>query len=259
MLKNVVFYGKILCVTLFFGVLFVFGFKDNMLSFVFPDTCIVCGKPVKNTEYACSECKMKIPYLSDVFKCRTCLSFLHSATDGVCGDCLIHKPAYSRLISCVEYTKDIKKTLLAFKFYNRPDYHIGYSKLACEILERESVGFDAVIPIPLHEKTLKLRGYNQSLLIAEKVASYFEVPCFDDLLIKAKETKRQSELKLEQRKKNIKGAFSLSAPKRIEGLHILLIDDIFTSGSTMREASRVLCNYAQNITAFTVARAKFKY
>lgn len=237
----------------------MFGFKDKMLSFVFPDTCIVCGNPVKSTEYACSSCKMKITFISEVFKCRTCLSFLNSSENGICGDCLINKPSYSRLISCVNYEGYIKKTMRAFKFYNRPDYHIGYSKLACEILEREDVYFDAVIPIPLHIKSLKKRGYNQSLLIAERVASYFDVPCFDDLLIKTKETKRQSELKLDERKKNIKDAFSLFSPERIDGLHILLLDDIFTSGSTLREASRVLCNYAENITAFTVARAKFKY
>ena len=85
------------------------------------------------------------------------------------------------------------------------------------------------------------------------------MPCFDDLLIKIKETKRQSELKLNDRKRNIKGAFSLSFPERTEGLRILLIDDIFTSGSTMREASKVLSPFTDDITAFTIARAKLRY
>lgn len=237
----------------------MFGIKDKILSIPFPDTCIVCGNPVAVSDYACTKCQSKIPYISDVFKCRTCLSFLPNAKDGICGDCLIHKPAYSRLISCVDYDGRVKKTLQALKFRNRPDYHIGYSKLACEILEREYLGFDAIIPIPLHKNSLKARGYNQSLLIGKRVASYFDVPCFDNLLIKTKETKRQSELKLDDRKKNIKGAFSLFAPERIEGLHILLLDDIFTSGNTMREASKVLSPFADNITAFTIARAKFKY
>jgi len=237
----------------------VFRLKDKVLSIPFPDTCIVCGNPVESTEYACFKCKSKIPYLSTAFKCRTCLSFLNSAENGICGNCLIEKTYYSRLISCVEYEGYIKKTLRAYKFWNRPDYHIGYSKLACETLEREDIFFDAVIPIPLSKKSLKKRGYNQSLMIAKRIADFFEVPCFSDLLIKTKETKRQSELKLELRKKNIKGAFSVCNPERLNGLHILLVDDIFTSGSTMKEAAKTLSPYADNITAFTVARAKFKY
>lgn len=251
--------GKILLVTMFFGVTFVLGFKNRLLSIPFPDTCIVCGKPVRNKEYACFDCQRKIPYISDVFKCRTCLSFLSISESGICGDCLIKKPDYSRLISCVEYEGYIKKTLRAFKFYNRPDYHIGYSKLACEVLQRSGTYFDGVVPIPLSKKSLKSRGYNQSLLISRRIAEYFDVPCFEDLLIKTKETKKQSQLNLEQRKRNIKGAFSVYKPERLNDLHILLVDDIFTSGCTMREASRVLCKHTEDITAFTIARAKLKY
>ena len=237
----------------------MFRIKDKVLSIPFPDTCIVCGEPVESTEYACFKCKSKIPYLSTTFKCRTCLSFLAGSQNDICGNCLIEKPQYSRLVSCVEYEGYVKKTLRAYKFWNRPDYHIGFSKLACETIEREDVYFDCVIPIPLSKKSYKKRGYNQSLLIAKRIADSFEVPCFSDLLIKTKETKRQSELKLDDRKKNIKDAFSVCRPERLYGLHILLVDDIFTSGSTMCEAAKVLSPYADNITAFTIARAKFKY
>lgn len=244
---------------MFFGVTYVFGFKDRLLTIPFPDTCIVCGKPVSKEEYACLSCQNKIPYISDVFKCRMCLSSLNLTESDICGNCLINKPDYSRLISCVEYEGNIKKTLRAFKFYNRPDYHIGYSKLACEVLERDGTYFDGIVPVPLSKNSLKSRGYNQSLLVAKRIAAYFDVPCFEDLLIKTKETKKQSGLNLEQRKKNIKGVFSVSEPERLNGLHIMLVDDIFTSGCTMREASRVLCKHAENITAFTIARAKLKY
>lgn len=243
----------------FFGVSCLFRFKDKLLAIPFPDTCIVCGNPVETTEYACSRCKNKIPYISTAFKCKTCLGFLHSEENGVCGSCLIEKPQYSRLISCVNYESYVQKTIKAFKFWNRPDYHLGYSKLACEILERDGLCFDAVIPIPLSKKSLKKRGYNQSALISKRIAMYFDVPYYDDVLLKIKETKRQSELKLEYRKKNIKGAFGVFNPERLSGLNILLVDDIFTSGNTMREASKILSPYTKSITAFTVARAKFKY
>lgn len=187
------------------------------------------------------------------------MGFLHSSDGGICGSCLMEKPQYTRLISCVKYEGDIKKTIRAFKFWNRPDYHLGYSKLACEILDRDGVCFDTVIPVPLSKKSLKKRGYNQSALIGRRISMYFEVPQFDDLLIKTKETKSQSELRLKYRKNNIKGAFSVNNPERINGLNVLLVDDIFTSGSTMKECSKMLAPHCRSITAFTIARTQFKY
>lgn len=237
----------------------LFRFKDKILSIPFPDTCIVCGEPVETTEYACNSCKKRIPYITTDFKCRKCLGFLHTSKNGVCGTCIAENPLYTRLISCVKYEGQVRNTIRAYKFWNRPDYHLGFSKLACEILETSDVCFDAIIPIPLSKKSFKARGYNQSELISKRISMYFDVPIFDDLLIKIRETKRQSELKLEYRKKNIKGAFDVFNPKRIEGLHILLVDDIFTSGNTMREASKMLAPYASDITAFTIARTQFKY
>lgn len=237
----------------------MFRFKDKVLAIPFPDTCIICGNPVESKDFACPECKDKIPYINTAFKCKTCLGFLHTAQNGVCGTCLLEKPQYSRLISCVKYEGYVQRTIKAFKFWNRPDYHLGYSKLACEILERDGVCFDAVVPVPLSKKSLKKRGYNQSALIGKRVAMYFGVPFFDDLLIKTKETKKQSELKLEYRKKNVKGAFRLLGPERLEGLHVLLVDDIFTSGNTIRETARMLSPYAESVTAFTIARAQLKY
>lgn len=231
---------------------------DKLFSIPFPDTCIVCGKPVEQHLYACNKCEDEINYINTAFKCRTCLSFLYNAENGMCGNCLLEKPEYERLISCVKYTGRVKNSMQAYKFRNRPDYHLGFSKLACEVLDKDGDYFDAVVCMPLSKKSLKERGYNQSALIAKRIADFFEVPFFEDLLIKTKETKRQSELKLDDRKKNIKGAFTTSQPERINGLRILLVDDIFTSGSTMREAARVLSPHTDSIIAFTIARAQFK-
>ena len=98
----------------------MFGFKDKILSIPFPDTCIVCGAPVSVSEYACKKCLNKIPYISDVFKCRTCLGFLYSSKDGLCGDCLANKPVYSQLISCVDYEGYIKRHSRLLNFITDP-------------------------------------------------------------------------------------------------------------------------------------------
>ncbi len=227
---------------------------DKTLSFIFPDTCIVCAKPVRKIHYACKKCQDKISYLSPVFKCKTCLSHTPPSENRMCGFCLRENPQYSRLISCALYKGGIRSTMQAYKFRNRPDLHIGFSKLACETLERDGVFFDAVICMPIHKNKLTERGYNQSELIAKRIAKYFEVPFYKDLLVKVKETKTQSELKYAERKKNIKGAFSVNNPERINDCTVLLIDDIFTTGFTMREAARMCAPHAAEIIAFTIAR-----
>lgn len=122
------------------------------------------------------------------------------------------------------------------------------------MLEQENISFDTVIPVPLSKKTLKQRGYNQSALIAKYIADYFGAEFYDNVLIKIKETKTQSALKLPDRRKNVKGAFSIRDGKYIYGRTILLVDDIYTSGCTMREAAKMCAPYADDIIAFTIAK-----
>ncbi len=227
---------------------------NSILTFILPDTCIVCGKATHKSKYICKKCEYKIDYIKPIFKCRTCLFPIPPGESKQCGICLRESPQYSRLISCVKYKGAVKHTLARYKFHERPDFHIGFSKLACNVLERDGVFFDAVICVPISDKTAKERGYNQSALVAKKIAEYFDVPFYSDLLIKVKETKKQSELKLKERRINVKGAFSVNVPERIKGCRVLLVDDIFTTGCTMREAAKTCSKYADEIIAFTIAR-----
>lgn len=228
--------------------------KNKLLHLIFPDTCIVCANPTQKNRYACKKCENKIDYISPVFKCRTCLSHIPPSNNKICGFCMREVPKYSRLISCVSYKGLIKSTLQKYKFCNRPDLHIGYSKLACDILDRDGVFFDAVICMPLHKNKLLERGYNQSALIAKNIARHFDVPFYEDLLIKVKETETQAELNYQERRKNVKGAFGVNQPERINGNTVLLVDDIFTTGFTMREAAKTCAPHTDEIIAFTIAR-----
>ncbi len=228
--------------------------KINILSFFFPDTCIVCGKSCEKSNYVCRRCKDKVEYIGSLSRCRICLLPIPPSESKICGLCLRKKPDFSRLISCVKYHGAMRQSLIRYKFHDRPDLHIGFSKLACGVLENDGVFFDAVACVPVHKETLSERGYNQSALIASKIAKHFEVPFYDDLLIKTRKTKRQSDLNLSARKKNIKNAFGILRPERISGKTVLLVDDIYTSGSTMREAAKVCAPFCDSIIAFTIAR-----
>lgn len=229
-------------------------FLHKILNIPFPETCIVCRNVCDNKGYVCEKCKDVPEYISTTSRCRTCLSYIHTAHNDVCGNCLTEKPRYSRLISCIKYKDAMADSIKKFKFNNRPDLHIGFSKLACEVLEREGAAFDTVIPVPLSKKSLKKRGYNQSALIAKYVADYFNAEYHDDLLVKIKETKKQSNLKLPERRKNIKGAFAVSNKNKLYGRSVLLVDDIYTTGCTMREAAKMCAPFVDDIIAFTIAR-----
>lgn len=97
-----------------------------------------------------------------------------------------------------------------------------------------------LIPIPLYKKKLKQRGFNQSAEIAKELSKNLMIPVFDDVLIKIKQTPAQVELKKEQRQENIKESFFCQKPEIIRGRKILLVDDIYTTGSTIEEGRRAL-------------------
>lgn len=114
-----------------------------------------------------------------------------------------------------------------------------------------------IIPIPLEKRKLKRRGFNQAEEISKEISSFLKIPLISNCLIKIKETSPQVELSDKQRKENIKGAFSCQRPEMIKGKKILLVDDVYTTGSTMTECAKVLRTAgAKEIIGLVVARAK---
>jgi len=115
--------------------------------------------------------------------------------------------------------------------------------------------FDLVVPIPLHRKKLAERGFNQSLILAREIAGRFSIPLDFTTLKRNVYTKSQTTLTRNERKSNVKGAFEVKKPGEIKGKKILLIDDVFTTGSTARECSRMLIKHkADEVAVLTLAR-----
>jgi ComF family protein len=115
---------------------------------------------------------------------------------------------------------------------------------------------DMVMPVPLHRKRLRQRGFNQALLLAHRMSEQYGIPLVFDNLERVRPTRPQVELSGEERVKNVTGAFALRFPKKVEDKHILVIDDVFTTGATMNECAGVLKSAgAEQVTACTLARA----
>ncbi len=219
---------------------------------------MVCGKPAGKNQYVCDRCREAPIYIGRNSVCLTCLSPV-SEGEARCGKCVLKPPKYDRLISCVEYSGTLKTSLHRYKFRGRSDLHSAFSKLLIERLVKEDVtNFDAVVPVPLSKKRFFERGYNQSALIARDIAMRFNVPCIETALIRKQHTQPQSTLRYQYREFNVRGAFFLKNSIDVRGKHILLVDDIFTTGATVRDASRALSKGTDEITVCTVAKTNIK-
>ena len=156
-----------------------------------------------------------------------------------------------------EYQGIIRKVILDYKFN---DLSYLYKTFVNFLLKNEKFfailkSYDTIIPVPISRKRMKERGYNQSALIARKIAKKIDLEYNDKCLFKTKNIVEQSKLNKEQRQDNIQGAYKLRESKILRNKKVLLVDDIFTTGSTVNECSKILSKASpEKIGVFTLAK-----
>jgi ComF family protein len=169
------------------------------------------------------------------------------------------RPAFSVHRSCGQYAGKLKDLIILYKYR-------GFSVLGSPLAEfiDRSLGREeclwwetnALIPVPLHSEKEKERGFNQAQILARELARRKQLPLFEGQLVKVKRTIPQTSLEAKERKKNLKGAFEVKNREKIEGKIVLLVDDVFTTGSTLQECSLMLRKAgALEVRALTVAQA----
>lgn len=149
---------------------------------------------------------------------------------------------FDEFISIFKYEGLIRKIILDYKFNEKSYIYLTFTDL---ILKNENIfenikNYDTIIPVPISKKRYKERGYNQSFLIAKEFANQSNLQILNNCLIKTKNIIEQSKLNKEEREKNIQGVYKLQNKKLIKNKKILLIDDIYTTGSTVNECSKIL-------------------
>ncbi len=191
---------------------------------------------------------------------------------GVCGHCHEHLPivpvgtTYERTGDRINYSSSvffysapIRELIIEYKFKRctaYADIFAEYMNIYMDALFGENQKFDIVIPVPLSDKRMKERGFNQAELLSEKVAEHFEFTHNTTALLRTKSTSRQSGLPGWKRAKNMENAF-YADESAVTGKSILLIDDVFTTGNTARACAKILYDAgASSITVFTVARKR---
>jgi ComF family protein len=176
----------------------------------------------------------------------------------LCQSCLTEPPPYSLHRSCGKYEGVLKDIILLFKFNGKKVLGEKLAYFAYRVLKanKKLLNSEIIIPVPLHPKREKERGFNQSEILGYELARLTNKKFIKNVLIKIKNTPPQSILDFKERRKNVKGVFLVKNNSFIYKKNILLIDDVYTSGFTIIECSKVLKKAgAKEIFAFTLAQA----
>jgi ComF family protein len=174
-----------------------------------------------------------------------------------CGACRRHPPVYAYSRAAVRYEDLAREALHAFKFGGHRALAAPLGDLLIETVEgRLPAGLpDLLVPVPLHPRRERERGFNQSQLLARRVGRAWGRPVRDDVLVRAVATPSQTTLDRAARRANVRRAFRLRRPEAVAGRHVLLVDDILTTGATVSECARCLEEAGpRTVGILTVAR-----
>ena len=181
-----------------------------------------------------------------------------SLTDGfLCGSCRRRRPGFDYARSAARYEDVLREALHAFKFQGRRALAAPLGDLLAEAVvgRLPGGGPQLLLPVPLHPRRARERGFNQASLLARRVGRAWGCPVADGVLARTVPTPSQTELDARARRANVRGAFRLRRPERIVGRHVVLVDDILTTGATLSECARCLREGgAARVGALTVAR-----
>ncbi len=216
------------------------SFLNTLLTWLYPRRCPVCDEPVKPYHaLICNDCA-GVPALVKPPFCMKCGKHLTREEKEYCSDCASHKHFYDRGRALFSY-KSVSDSIARFKYRGRQEYAAYYAVRMTEELS----GFirdcraDALIPVPLHKSKLRTRGYNQAEVLAEELSVLTGIPMFPDLIERVEKTAPMKDLSAAERQNNLKRAFKIRR-NDVKLSTIIIIDDIYTTGSTIDAVSREL-------------------
>lgn len=208
--------------------------KQGISHLFYPQLCEGCNKPLVTTENVlCISCGMELPETG-----------YHSIADNETARRVSGRVPFEYATSFAYFTEDslLQHLLHGLKYRGKQDVgsYLG-SRFGESLRGTEWVStVDMIIPVPLHPSKLASRGYNQSMVVAEAMGKALGIPASDDILTRTRETESQTHKSREERAANMKGAFIVPQPAALAGKHILIVDDVLTTGGTIEACSLAL-------------------
>lgn len=218
--------------------------RDKILDLFYPARCPVCDGVLTAGNYGiCAKCTTRIEYIREP-KCCRCGKPLE-AEEEFCGDCRGKKHSFCQGNALFFYDRAMQESVARFKYSGRREYGAVYAQELYRHYGKwiKQTGARMLVPVPVHRSRLRERGYNQAEIIARHLSVLTGVEMMPDLIVRVKETTAQKELSAAERLKNLEGAFRVGrARERLNHIPecVIIIDDIYTTGSTMEACSRVL-------------------
>lgn len=229
----------------------------GLLDLVLPPRCLACGLEVEGAAGLCAPCWSRLRLIGPPW-CRVCGYPLPQACVAapLCGRCAEVLPDFDRARAALSYDEHSARLVLAFKRGGRlegvPQFARWMAAAGAEIL----ADADLILPVPLHRGRLVRRGFNQSALLAQRIAASTGRPWAPHLLQRRLATASQQGLGAAERRENITAAaFRVSRPERVAGARVVLVDDVLTTGATVAACAAVLRRAgAVRVDALALAR-----
>ncbi|MDH3392618.1 MAG: ComF family protein [Desulfobulbaceae bacterium] len=232
-------------------------FLKNLSALCFPPRCLCCDESLAAPAdlLFCPDCLDKINFIKEPF-CHCCgRAFPAAAGDNhLCGNCLTKPPFFTSARAIAHYQPPLADAIHAFKYSGRTYGLASFAQLVAQLTPPLAAP-DTIIPVPLHPRKLRQRGFNQALLMARAFFPNDPAKIRTDLLTRPKWSEPQTALSGIERRRNLKGCFAVTNPAQIAGKSVLLVDDVYTTGSTANECARTLKKAgAGEVHVLTLAR-----
>lgn len=231
---------------------------DTCLDVLFPPRCAICNvhQARCGVMSICQGCRERVREVEEPV-CSVCGMelYAHGDANPICGECLKHNPPFEFARSLFYYNDEIR-TLLSNLKYNKDTSvlsAIGELVSDCDLSAYEAC--DYIIPVPLHKKRLQQRGFNQALLLAKVCFGSSDTRIKTTILQRTRNTVPQVTLDGKERRRSLKNAFAVTPGVDITGTTICLVDDVYTTGTTVSQCSKqLLSSGAINVIVLTLAR-----
>lgn len=222
--------------------------RNALLDLLFPPRCVVCRQ---SGTWLCASCVARFEKILPPL-CERCGRPLNHST---CPYCAKFPPRIEGTRAVAFFDGALRQAIHAFKYLHRVELADDFGTMLADYLLTFPLPVDTIIAVPLHPERERARGYNQAALLANALGARLHLPVWNDVLIRTRATRSQTELNAEERRANVRDAFS--ATSRVRGARILLIDDVCTTGATMEECGVALYTQgAQAVWGLALARSR---
>ncbi len=230
----------------------------GLVSLIYPPFCAVCARTVEPPDYLCGNCAENAPRIRAPFCCKCSQPFAGEITGSfTCANCADRDLHFEAAVSIYRSRAVVRELIHSFKYNRQLHLRHQLGRWLAEALEDPRLAgrrIDCLVPVPLHPARRRERGFNQAEVLARVLQRQSGLP-LRDLLQRSRYTTTQTQFDRSERMENLRGAFRLRRGSNVQGLRMLLVDDVLTTGSTLSECASVLREAgALSVHAATVAR-----